>query len=200
MKYRLNILLLVVLTLILTGCSKDIELTEKDIDKNTLVIREDGSLQVAQVDLFDQDYYDLTEFEGFMDKEINTYNTKHGDKSVVFNSISENAKKVVVILSYKSMEDYTTFNNIEGQLINAVDIGQDKKDLPEEFMDKKGNIIPTADIIHNDDYKIFSIKENTDIIIDGKVLYYYNANYIDSSTIKSDGEEVSYVIYKDTFF
>lgn len=200
MKYNLRILFLTVLFLALTACSKDIELTVENVENNTLVIREDDSLQVALVELFDKEYYDLEEFKSFISEEISNYNNKYGEASIVLDAIDKQEEKVVMILTYSNMEHYTLFNSVEGQLMGTNSATQGDITLPESFYTTKGESISAGQALEKDEYKVFAINENIRILVDGKIVYYYNGEYIDSQTLQSDNEEMTYLIYKDKLF
>lgn len=195
----------------LTGCSKDISLTEEDtknnktvvkegIENNTILVREDGTLQVAIVDLFDKEYYNIEEFEGFVNEEINNYNADFDDSPIVFNALEKRDDSLVIVMTYNNMEHYSAFNNIEGLLLDAPTARQDKSNLPESFSKNGGNEVEFDEALEKDEYKIFGINEQVDIIVDGKILYYSNGEYIDSQTMKSDEKEITYIIFKDKMF
>ena len=200
MKKICIILLTTMIIFLLIGCSGDIELTEEEITNNTLVLHEDGSLQVAIIDLFDKEYYDFEEFKDFINEEVGEYNGEHTEDSIVVDIISQADNKVVLILTYKGIEDYTVFNGVSGFWIDANTASQGYTKLPETLVNKRGDIISRAEALDDDKYKVFAINEEMKIIIDGKILYYYNGNYIDSKTLESDKDEMTYIIYKDTFF
>lgn len=200
MKHRFGILFLTVLFVILTGCGKDIELTLENVENNTLVIREDDSLQVALIELFDKEYYDLEEFKSFISKEISNYNNKYGEASIVLDAIDKQEENVVMILTYSNMEHYTLFNSVEGQLTGTNSATQGDITLPESFYTTKGESVSAEQALEKDEYKIFAINENISILVDGKIVYYYNGDYIDSQTLQSDNEEMTYLIYKDKLF
>lgn len=198
MKHRLGVLFAILILISLTGCGKDIELTVENVSSNTLAIREDETIQVALVDSFDKDYYDIEEFKSFINEEINTYNNEYGSNSIILDSLEKKADKVILILSYANMEDYARFNHVEGQLTTGV--GAINFELPESFLNKKGESVAASEALEKDDYKVFVINENIKVIIDGKIVYYYNGDYIDSQTLQADNEEMTFIIYKDKLF
>lgn len=202
-----KIISLVVLTFafaFLVGCAKDVDLTTEVVDINTMVIREDGKVQVAIVDVFDEDYYEMEEFKDFITNEIDQYNADHGEGSITFDIIEQKDKKVIVVITYSNIEHYSAFNSTSGQLVSAATAkGGDsnlQSKLPESFLDKKGETITSAQALKKDEYKVLVINENTKIIVEGKILYYSNGDYIDSSSLQSAEEETTFIIYKDPIF
>lgn len=211
MKKFSAVLALVTFALVLSGCSKDLSLTlideenenviiREDVDKNTVLMRQDDSLQVALVDEFDQEYYDINELTSFINEEISNYNSKNGENAVTFDAIDKRADKVVIIQSYSKVEHYAAFNNLEANLIYAIDAREESESLPEVFNKLKGGTISTKEALKKDKYKLLSIKEDTDIIVDGKIMYYFNGELTDTSTIKASAEEETFLIYKKKFF
>ncbi|NMB42862.1 MAG: hypothetical protein GX995_01865 [Clostridiales bacterium] len=198
MKYRLGILLLTFIFITLTGCGKDIELTIENVDSSTIAIREDNTLQVALIDSFDQEYYDIEEFKSFIDKEINKYNNQHGEGAIILDALEKQEDNVILILTYGSISHYTEFNGVEGHLSGTKLAGDFT--LPESFLTPKGDSVTVTQALEKDDYEIFAINEDIKILIDGKIVYYHNGEYIDSQTLQADDEEMTYIIFKDKLF
>ncbi len=200
MKHRLGILFFTLLFIGLTGCGKDIELTVENVEKNTLAIREDNTLQVALIDSFDKDYYDIEEFKNFINKEIVSYNNTHGENSLALDAIESQGDKVVMIITYSNMEHYTRFNSVEGQLAGTKSVAQVDGTFPESFITAKGEAVTVAEALEKEEHKVFAINEDIHILVDGKIVYYSNGEYIDSQTLQSDEEAMTYLIYKDKLF
>ncbi len=200
MKKIFLVLLFTSLIILLTGCGKVEELTAETVNNNTILIREDGSLQVALVSLFDKDYYEVEEFKDYASEEISKYNSTEGANSITVDVIDKNNDKVTTILTYSNMDHYSKFNDIEGKMSLVADLKSDEKELPDSFLDKKGNEVSLSDSLKKDDYKVFTINEHTNVVVEGKILYYYNGNYIDSKTIETDDEEMTFIIYRDPIF
>ena len=198
MKRILPFLFLSVFLTVLTGCSKKFDLTEEQIEKNILVIKEEGSLQVAITDSFDKDYYDFEEFEEYINEEISDYNNEFSDDPISLQVLHQNLNddKIVVIMSYSDMDHYAEFNGIQGFLTDGGTALQENNPLPETFLDKKGNEVERAEALKKDENKVFAIAEDIEIKVEGKILYYYNGDYVDSQTLKSDEEEMTYLIFE----
>lgn len=211
MKVKVCILAMIILVISLTGCSKEANLIKvekgtdkvvvnKDVQKNTIVVKEDGRLQVAIVGDFDKDYYDFEELKSFINEEINNYNSKNGQESIVFEVAEMRGNKVIVVQTYSDIEHYLSYNNIEGSLMSVTSAREDIESLPEVFCNSKGKDISRDEALKKDKYMIMNIKENTDVVVDGKIMYYHNAEFINSSTLEANDEEGTVFIYKDTIF
>ena len=211
MKVKIYILAIITLIITLTGCSKETSLitvekesdkviVSEDIDKNTIVVKEDGRLQVAVIEDFDKEYYDIEELKSFINEEINNYNSKNGQESIMFDAAEMRDNKVIVVQTYRDIEHYLTYNNIEGSLLSVTDARQDKEALPDTFYNSRGKSVSIEKALKKDKYMIMNIKENTDIVVDGKIMYYHNGEFINSKTLQANDEEETIFIYKDTFF
>ncbi len=211
MKEKVCMLAMIILFISLTGCSKEANLitvekgtdkvfANKDIERNTILVKEGGELQVAIVEDFDKDYYDFEELKGFINEEIDNYNSENGAKSIIFEVAEIRGNKIIVVQTYSDIEHYLAYNNIEGGLMNVTSAREDSESLPEVFYNSKGKDISRDEALKKDKYMIMKIKENTDVVVDGKIMYYHNAKFIDSSTLEANDEEGTVFIYKDTFF
>lgn len=211
MKVKISIFAMIILGIALTGCSKEVSLTRvekesdkvivsEDIDKNTIVVKEDGRLQVAIVEDFDKEYYDIEELKSFINEEINNYNSKNGQESIIFDAAEMRDNKVIVVQTYSDIEHYLAYNNIEGSLMSVSAAREDSESLPEVFYNSRGKNISREEALKKDKYMIINVKENTNIVVDGKIIYYHNGEFINSTTLQANDEEGTFLIYKDIFF
>jgi hypothetical protein len=196
MKKVLLCTLFILLITIFTGCRKNLELKAENVETNTIVVKKDGSAQAAIVDVFDKDYYSLQELTDFMNEEINSYNEENGEDVIILDEIEEIDGKVILILTYSSLSHYSAFNHIETQLVSAKDARNGDINLPDVLSNKKEESISKETALEKDNYKVFGIKEDTNVVIDGKIMYYSNGEFIDSSKIKANGEDETIIVYK----
>ena len=164
MKKVLYILLLITCIPILTGCKKNLELTLENTDRSTLLVKEDGKIQAAILDVFDKDYYDITEFTQFINQEVESYNEKNGEGTI--------------ILTYNSIKDYTSFNHVEGDLLSVQDAKSSDLNLPEIFYNKKGASLSKEEALEKDKNFVFYLKENIKVLVNGKIQYHSNGDLI----------------------
>jgi len=194
------IILLLILGTI--GCAKKTKyINANDVTESTLLARANGSLQVASVEQFDKNYYNLNELNEFIGKAVDAYNDKAKAKNIKVDKINEktiqNKKSVVMLLSYAGMKDYSTFNGVLAAYFHG-----GTKDVTFELPDKLVNasdksLTSTADVIKNSDYRVLVVKEPLHIVVDGKIKFYSdNAKAIDSNEIGSAADALTVVVYK----
>ena len=106
----------------LAGCKKgNVTIKTSEIEQNTMLVKSDGTIQVATVEDFNQDYYDLNELENFIKDNITKFNQKVGnDKAIVLDSLDKKKDKAIMVLEYANMEFYAQFNEVEAALLDEV--------------------------------------------------------------------------------
>ncbi len=202
MKRITYIVIIFLLILGATGCAKKTKyINANDVTESTLLARANGSLQVASVENFDKQYYDLNELNDFIGKEVDAYNDKAKAENIKVDKIDEKEidgkKCVVMLLSYAGMKDYSNFNSVLAAYFHG-----GTKDVSFELPDKlvsagKGESKPTADIINNSDYRVLVVNEPIHIVVSGKVKFYSeNAKKIDGNEVKSAAEGMTVVVFK----
>lgn len=198
MKKSFFLTILLLFVFLMVACSKkEIHLTkEDDITTNTLLIKRNGTLQVAIVEDFNKDYYNLNELNEFISKEINAYNAKAGGDKVSIEDLSVKNNKAVMLLNYVGMEHYALFNNT----ISAY-FGTNTENvslvLPDYYMTRKGTKVDRATAFDNSKYRVLVVNEPFEIIIDGDLKYFSeNAIVKEDGKIQSSGEDTTVIIYK----
>ena len=78
-------------------------------------------------------------------------------------------------MDYETVDDYTAFNGVElyeGKIVQALAAGYDF-DTDFAGVDKDGSVtgVTREDILAQEDLKVVIIKANTDVKIEGKILY-----------------------------
>ncbi len=189
------ILLLSVLAV--TGCSKkEINITAEDITVNTLLMKRNGTLQVAIVEDFAKDYYKLSELEEFVKEEINSYNQTVDSDAVTIEDLSLKNGKAVMMLGYTGMAHYSAFNKVSAAYYSA-DTKDVALELPDQYISaKNGDTVDRSTAIKNGKNRVLVIYEPYDIIVDGKVRYYSENATLEGDIVKSSGEGVTVVIYE----
>lgn len=196
MKKVLYILLLVTSIPILIGCKKNLELTLDNTDSNTLLVRKDGKIQVAILDVFDKDYYDMEELTQFINQEVESFNEKNGEEAIILDEIEKMDHQVILILTYNSIEDYTSFNHVDGNLLSVQDAKSSDLSLPEIFYNKKGATLSKEEALDKDKNFVFYLKEDIKVLINGKIQYHSNGDLISKSEVQTTEDEGTFVIYK----
>lgn len=182
----------------IAGCSKrNISLTVEEIKQDTIVVKEDGSLQVATVEDFDKDYYDLSELEEFIESQISTYNKAAGEDKISLKEVELHDGKAVMLLDYAGMEPYSSFNKVMAAYFSG-GTGNVTLDLPATLVNvKNDSLASTEEIIKNQKYKVLVLYEPYEIIVDGKIKYYSEgAELTDDNKIKGAQEGITMVVFK----
>jgi len=137
MKKALLYACLLISFIVMTGCKKqEVFLTADDVTENTFLIKRNGSLYVAIVEDFDKSYYNLSELNEFVAKEVDAYNDKVGSQEITIESLELKNGKVVLILGYTKMEHYSAFNNMPAAYFGA-DLKNVALELPSQYVDAK---------------------------------------------------------------
>lgn len=160
---------------LLVGCGNKLE-----VEESTVYVDKDGSVISVDVESFEKDYYDEAELKDFIEEEVKTYTSENGKKSVSLEDVTVEDATATLKLKYASAEDYSGFNGIElytGTVVKAMAAGYD---FNVDFVSvEDGSVTGTAtkeDVLENDDYRIAIIKANTDVMVDGTILYVSSEN------------------------
>lgn len=194
-------LLYIVLTLCLVltaGCkTKNRELTIEDVKNSTILVKNDGTVQAATIETFEKNNYSLDELKAFITKEIGKYNQDNEADSIVINTLEVKDKNAVLILNYKSLENYTAFNKVKASFTTTADAKSSKLELPDVYVNVKDGAYTSPDVaLKNSKYKVLVLNEKTDVIVDGKVKFFANGTLHGKSNFETGSAEPSVIIYK----
>lgn len=183
---------------LLAGCNKkNKEIILEDVKTNTLLVKNDGSVQAAFIEVFDQDYYNLTELNDYVLLEINKYNSEIGVDAVTLGSLEQKDGNAVLLLNYTGLDHYSKFNQVDTVMMNLTDIQNSGIMIPDTFYSAKANEVVTKDtVLGNDKYKVLVVNEGLNVIVDGKVQFYSNGQLLDSSELQTAPEGQTIIIYK----
>ncbi|NLP16830.1 MAG: hypothetical protein GX379_07325 [Clostridiales bacterium] len=198
MKRTLICIILILSILMLAGCRKEeIFITSDDIINDTMLIKRNGSMYVAIVEDFDKSYYNLSELNEFVTKEVNAYNNKVGSEEVTIEELELKNGKAVLILKYTKMAHYSAFNNMPAAYFSA-DTENVALELPTSYVDAKKDIMVDKDVaMKNDKNKVLVIYEPYEVIVEGKIKFYSdNAKYIDENKVSSNSEDMAVIIFR----
>lgn len=107
MKKWISSICLLVVTLLLGGCGSSF-----NPSASCLYIQKDGKLTQAIVESFEKDYYNLTEFESMMKKELNAYNQKFGEEKITVQRLEEKNDTLYLLLDYEDSDTYSEYNEV----------------------------------------------------------------------------------------
>lgn len=154
----------------LSGCGSSLE-----ADTNTVYVSKHGKIVTMDVEQLDQSYYDETELKEFVDSAVEEYNTENGKNSVKVDDLTVEDGTAKLRMDYETVDDYAAFNGVElyeGKIVQALAAGYDF-DTDFAGVDKDGSVrgVAREDILAQEDLKVVIIKANTDVKIDGRILY-----------------------------
>lgn len=197
MKKSILISLLCFMVVFLFGCSQDKKIDTKEVKTNTILIKNEGTVQAATVETFDKDYYNSTELETFITDKINEYNGANTADSIALGSLEVKDGSAILLLNYKSLSDYNNFNE-SGVVFSTVETAKSGTlTLPEVFVSASDGAYVAPEVaLKNNKYKVIVIKDNTEVVVDGKIKYFTNGKLLSKSRFQAGGERESVVIYK----
>lgn len=184
--------------LILTGCSKkEIFIITDDVTANTMLVKRNGSLYVAIVEDFDKSYYNLSELNEFVSKEVNAYNDQVGSEEITIEGLELKDGKAVMILAYSKMAHYSAFNNMPAAYFSAATENV-ALELPAQYVDLRKDALVDKDVaMKNGKNQVLVLYEPYDIIVEGDIRFYSdNATYDEEGKVSSNSEDMTVVIYR----
>lgn len=196
---KLLLYTILALCLILSaGCKKkDRIITVEDVENNTVLVKNDGTVQAATVEVFDKNYYNLDELKGFITGQINQYNQANGPDSIIMDSLTLNNGNAVMVLNYSGVEHYNAFNKVKASLTTTADAKSSKMDLPDVYVSAKDGAYASPDVaLKNNKYKVLVLNEETDVLVDGTVKFFANGKLSGKSKFQTGSDEQSVIIYK----
>lgn len=198
MKKVTFVLLGILFLVVMTGCGKNkVTITAEDVTTNTIVIKEDNTVQSSIVEDFDKEYYSQEELETFIQEEVTDYNEKNGEDQIKMHSIHVADKKASVVFNYNDIDDYSVFNGISAKLLTTSQALQEDSILSiAEFVEvKSGDTVSRETALNKEDATVLVIQEPLEIKIEGTILYYSNAQKEDKGVLQASGENITVVVF-----
>ena len=184
----------------LFGCKRKVPvLTIEDVQANTILVKNDGTVQAATVEAFGEKYYDLSELNDFIIKQMDAYNRKAEVDAISLGTESLVLKdgNAVLVLNYANLEHYSKFNEVKATLLSRDAALSGDAELPEAYISADdGSFVSKEIALKNEKYKVLVINENTDVIVDGTIKYYTNSVLVSKSKLQTAAEGETVVIYK----
>ncbi len=147
-----------------------------DVQENTIALQRNGKILEAAVESFDQSYYDQEELDTYVQNAVDDYTAEHGKKSVSVTDSKVEEKKAYLTLQYENAETFSDFTGIEcfsGSIVEAQSAGYDFNldfyPVTEGKADTK--TVKGSTLLEDDDLKVLIVKENSDLIVPGKIAY-----------------------------
>ena len=156
-----------------------------DVQENTIALQRNGKILEAAVESFDQSYYDQEELDTYVQNAVDDYTAEHGKKSVSVTDSKVEEKKAYLTLQYENAETFSDFTGIEcfsGSIVEAQSAGYDFDRDFYPVTDGKADTktVKGSTLLDDDDLKVLIVKENSDLIVPGKIAY-----------VSTEGTEVS---------
>ena len=150
--------------------------TKLDVQENTIALQRNGKILEAAVETFDQSYYKEDELNSYIQNAVDDYTAEHGKKSVSVTESKVEEKKAYLTLQYENAETFQDFSGIEcfsGSIVEAQSAGydfeQDFYPVTDGKADKK--TVRGSSLLEDDDLKVLIVKDNSDLIVPGKIAY-----------------------------
>ncbi len=147
-----------------------------DVQENTIALQRNGKILEAAVESFDQSYYDQEELDTYVQNAVTDYTAEHGKKSVSVTDSKVEEKKAYLTLQYENAETFSDFTGIEcfsGSIVEAQSAGYDFDLDFYPVTDGKADTknVKGSTLLDDDDLKVLIVKENSDLIVPGKIAY-----------------------------
>ena len=147
-----------------------------DVQENTIALQRNGKILEAAVESFDQSYYDQEELNTYVQNAVDDYTAEHGKTSVSVTDSKVEEKKAYLTLQYENAETFSDFTGIEcfnGSIVEAQSAGYDFDLDFYPVTDGKADTktVKGSTLLDDDDLKVLIVKENSDLIVPGKIAY-----------------------------
>ena len=191
MKKILLVLSMVLVLGALMGCTDYAE----EYDKNTLVVKGNGSLIEVAVEDYSESSVTPEGLSVYITEQIDEYNDAQGKDMVERDDlVTDDMSKVKLVLKYKDMDSYNGFNLLDCTLADFSDV--DEKDLKGTFTSADGKSVKVGKMEGTKKAKVLIMSEKTNIILDGNVLYYNKEVSVKDGVVTTTGKGNAIVIFK----
>ncbi len=197
MKKSILVSILSLMVVLLFGCSTEKAINVDEVKTNTILFKNDGTIQAATVETFDKDYYSSEELKTFITDKINEYNgTNTTDPAITLNKLKVESGNAALLLNYTKIEDYNTFNE-KNVIFTTAEAAKSADNMPEVFVNASNGAFVAPEVaLKNNKYKVIILNDNTELVVDGKIKYFTNGELVSKSRFQASGEKESVIIYK----
>lgn len=189
------IILALSLACILQGCSYS-----GNADRETLELKKNGSVVETVRESFDQEYYNIEDLKAYIAAAIAEYNEDFSEARIVLGKCSKPNALAEAELTYKSIEDYKSFNNVEIFSGNISDLENTNYHVKIDLKDMQGAAVSLSHLIAaGKDYKAAVITQPCELKVSGRIVYYSEGVKVLSgktAEINIDDEACAYIIYQ----
>ena len=179
-----------------------------DADTDTVLVKENQTIQAVNVSELNHAYYDEAELKRFIKNAVADYVKKNGTDSVKISRLKFKDNKAKLYLNYKNYEAYAGFNGVEFFTGNMVQAQAQGYVFPEKMLAvTNGNTesaVDTDQLTRQDDLQVIVLGQNTDVKVRGDILYISDGQVKLSSrntaTVTCDSgngnQTLAYIVYK----
>lgn len=182
---------------LLAGCKNATKLTAGEIKTSTLSVDKKGNVQVAMVESFEQAYYQEDELKTYLEGILADYN-ENSESEVKMSSFLVENGIASAVFSYPSIEDYQNLNEVSASYLS---VSEAKDQLPDVLLSAKDGAQTQKETILSEEkatkYKVLILSESYDVVVEGTILYYSNAQMLTDSSLHTNAAEgdSSVIIY-----
>lgn len=188
--------LLLIILPILTSCGRETKLSADNIKENTILIRQDGTLEQYITETFKEEYYKEKDLAAFAEEAMENYNNGKEKKQVSLVSVKVKDKTAHMMIEYETVEDFAAFNSLDASFLSVKE-AKEQKILPEIlYKSGKGTKVSLEKAKLEDSWHVFCMSGNTNITTAGEMKYYNNAILLNQTTVKANTEEMAFIIFK----
>lgn len=194
-KIKYIIAVVLVITLMISGCSKKIYKT----DESMVYITKENSVVGAIIEKFDKSYYSNDELKAFVENEIDAYNSEAGDeKAITITKFEVEDQVATLFMKYKTVEDYTTYNDTELYSNKVTKAVKDGIAFDGTFIKVSNQTkVKKKEFVKNEKLRVVVLKGQAKVEVDGKILYVSkNVNVEARDIAVTAADEDNYIIYK----
>ncbi len=187
--------------------------TSFEADESTVYITKDGNVIGADIEDFNEDYYDEEELEAYITESIESYVESNGDGSLELQKFQTESSKeegvtAQLYLNYATYIDYALFNEVEMFAGNVSQAQQEGYAFDQDFVKvEEGSAAGSMDVkelLEDEEVKVVVIGEETVVRIDGEIqcVSLGNAEVSGKNTVRVhyDVEDANaqpaYILYK----
>lgn len=181
---------------LLYGCGGSKELKLSSVDTDTIYVSEDGSIELANVEEFDKEYYSKSQLEDFIEETIDTYKETKDSGEVNKEDFSVKDDVAKVLLKFDSAQTYADFQRIDFQVVPTEDI-EGNLVLSETFVSADdGSSVSKETVLKEKGLKILIINEPLHVQLDGTIKYYSEASITGDNLAETTGEKTAVIVYE----
>lgn len=191
-----------------TACGKSFEAAE-----STVYITKQGTITGADIEDFNEDYYDEEELKAYITESVESYVKSNGDGSVELDRFKteksdDGGVMAKLYLNYATYIDYALFNDITFFAGTVLQAQAENYTFDQEFQKAEdGSLTGSAlaeEFLEDKDMKIVIAGDETIVKVDGTIKYVSDGNVElsgkDTARVHYDVEnpdaQPAYIIYK----